>query len=125
MIKGVGVDIVDVSRVKKILQEKHGKRFIERTFTDNEKKYCHKFKDPFPRFAGRFAVKEAFIKAISSVADGFSFKDIETINAQSGAPSISVLSGHFDKDRFDIHVSISHTDKMATAFVVIDEKKER
>ena len=117
-------DIVDVERIRKILESEHGERFAERTFTANEQDYCRKFKNPYPRFAGRFAVKEAFIKAASSIAAGLSLKEVETLNAHSGAPSISVLSSLFDRERFQVNVSISHTDDMAVAFVAIENKEE-
>ncbi len=122
MIVGVGVDLVDVDRIRKIIQDKNGDRFLERTFSQAEQQYCQKFKDPYPRFAGRFAVKEAFIKAATAISSGIPMKDIETINAASGAPSSSVVSECFEKEKYHVQVSISHTEELACAFVMIEEK---
>ena len=124
MIAGIGIDIIDVKRIEKILCENNGDRFMERTFTPGEQEYCNKFKDPFPRYAGRFAVKEAFIKAANHLCESLSLKEIETVNASSGAPSISIISKKFDKEKYNIHVSISHIDRTAGAFVIIENKEE-
>ena len=124
MIAGIGIDVIDVERIEKILCDNNGDRFMERTFTPEEQKYCNKFKNPFPRYAGRFAVKEAFIKAANHLCENLSLKEIETVNASSGAPSISIISKKFDRKKYNIHVSISHTDRTAGAFVIIENKEK-
>ncbi|MBN1521015.1 MAG: holo-ACP synthase [Candidatus Aureabacteria bacterium] len=123
MIAGIGIDIIDVQRMRNIVEKETGARFLDRTFSEREKEYCSTFKDPLPRFAGRFAAKEAFVKASSSFLKGIALKDIETLNASSGAPGIAVLKGDFDSSRYACHVSISHTETYACACVVIEVKE--
>ena len=125
MIVGVGVDIVDVGRIKRIIQDENGARFIDRTFSKREQKYCKKFKDPYPRFAGRFAVKEAFLKAATTILKNISLREIETVNSRTGAPSIAISKDWDKRERYEIHVSISHTESLACAFVVIEKKEEK
>jgi holo-[acyl-carrier protein] synthase len=121
MIAGIGIDIVDIERVRRVMEGEAGERFTERTFTEKEKKYCRKFRNPYPHFAGRFAAKEAFIKAASGMADSIPLKSIEVTNSRSGAPSIAANSLDFKKYR--INISISHTDSAACACVVVEEKE--
>ena len=62
MKKGIGIDIVDVNRFRKKIFDSN-KKFYEKIFTKNEIKYCLNYKDPYPHFAGKFAAKEAILKA--------------------------------------------------------------
>ncbi|MCK5708730.1 MAG: holo-ACP synthase [Candidatus Aureabacteria bacterium] len=123
MIVGIGVDIVDVNRIKKIIQGENGNRFIERTFSETEIEYCNKFKDPFTHFAGRFAVKEGFYKAVNSIVSELALKDIETINTHSGEPKLKVKAKNFNMEKYNIKISISHTEGIAAAFVVVEAKE--
>nr|NGX54801.1 Holo-[acyl-carrier-protein] synthase [Chlamydiota bacterium] len=61
IIQGLGTDIIEIDRIKKAI-EKHGDRFLERLFTDQELAYCRRTSDPTPHFSGRFAAKEAVLK---------------------------------------------------------------
>jgi holo-[acyl-carrier protein] synthase len=64
-INGVGTDIIEVRRIKEAI-DRHGDRFIDRLFTNREKLYCQRYQDPIPRYAGRFAAKEAVLKALGN-----------------------------------------------------------
>jgi len=123
MIAGIGIDIAEISRIKSIIQSEHGKRFLDRVFTEKEKKYCYSFKNPFERFAGRFAAKEAFIKASSAFISGIALNKIEVVNNPDKKPYIVADEGKFDASKFVCHLSISHTDAYACAFVVIEHKE--
>lgn len=107
----IGTDIVDVYRFKKIAPSKKMK-FYEKIFDKDEIKYCLKFKDPFPYFAGKFALKEAFLKAINQ---HIPLNMIHTIHEKTGRPSI-VCSKISCKG---ISVSLSHEKKFAIAVVIV------
>src|SRR5260221_6024283 len=113
MIVGLGVDLIEIERVKQA-HLKHGKRFIERLFTPAEARYCLGKKDPYPSLAGRFAAKEAVIKAFSHGFGGrWKWTQIEVVRERSGKPNIE-LTGILDrlKDQRPIHrlhPSIAHS----------------
>ncbi|MCL1926799.1 MAG: holo-ACP synthase [Syntrophorhabdaceae bacterium] len=130
-IIGIGVDIVEISRIKSILKQ-HGEHFISRVFTENEKKYSMSAANSAERFAGRFAVKEAVIKALGiGVNTGITWHDIETIRGASGKPSVRLRNQalRFLKQKGGggnaIHVSIAHDGGKAIAFVVMERAEEK
>ncbi len=113
-----GVDIIEISRVRQVL-ERYGERFQQRIFTPKEIAYC---RGRAPNLAGRFAAKEATMKALGTGVRGVGWKDIEVVRHKSGAPSI-LLHGRAKKraERLkveEISVSISHSREYAVAFVV-------
>jgi holo-[acyl-carrier protein] synthase len=122
MIHGVGVDIVDIDRIRNSVGH-FGEDFLERVFTPSEVEYCMKRKDPHPSLAARFAAKEAMIKALTT-DDTIPLKDIEVAIAEGGKPSI--LPGLKLKeimDSLDIkhsHLSLSHEKRYAVAYVVLE-----
>lgn len=120
MILGVGIDIIDIKRIKSII-EKFGDRFFERILTEKEIAYCKSFSKPELHFAGRFASKEAYSKSIGTgISKDFGWKDIEILNDSRGKPYIRhTKENEFSKNKY--HISISHTDEYATAFVVREE----
>lgn len=121
-IIGVGIDIVDIERFKKILSKETGRDFIQRFFSINEIEYCEKFSEKGQHYAVRFAAKEAFIKASGLVQ--IPLKEISTVNLPGGRPQIemtphlhSALSSH---PPLQIHLSLSHTDLSACAVVILE-----
>ncbi|KAF0134188.1 MAG: holo-acyl-carrier protein synthase [Candidatus Saganbacteria bacterium] len=117
MIKGIGIDIIEISRIKDSV-EKFGNSFLGKIFTDNEIKYCATSTNSYkyPELAARFAAKEAYSKAIGTGLPGIKFKEIEISNNSQGKPHIAV-SGKIQEN---IHISISHSIDFAAAFVVIE-----
>lgn len=121
MIEGLGIDVVDVTRVQDVIG-RWGDRFLEKIFTESELRYARSKKNPLPHFAGRFAVKEAVAKALSTGwAGGFRWKDVEVENDPSGKPSVrlhgtvkEMLKGN------RILVSISHSDNTVVACAIIE-----
>ncbi|MDE2778202.1 MAG: holo-ACP synthase [Chloroflexota bacterium] len=113
-----GVDIIEIPRIARVL-EQYGQRFLRRIYTAGEIEYC---RDRPPNLAGRFAAKEATMKALGTGVRGVAWKDIEVIRAPSGAPSIR-LHGRA-KARAErlgvqhISLSMSHSREYAVAFVV-------
>jgi len=124
MIIGTGVDIVDVARIKKLL-EKHSPRFEERIFTAGEILYCRSKAKPEIHFAARFAVKEAVMKCLGTGMDqGITFKDIEVTHKKTGKPVIKMHDR--GKEIFTrlkiatIHISISHDKHYAIAQAIAE-----
>ena len=127
-----GVDIVDVAKFRDVASRNAG--FLADIFTDEERKYCLSQKNAELHFAGRFAAKEACLKAlglgISGAGMGHCLREVEIIRRPSGRPQLS-LSGWAAavsrrKGICQQSVSISHTDSAAVASVVmVAQKKER
>ncbi|MEO0144782.1 MAG: holo-ACP synthase [candidate division WOR-3 bacterium] len=116
----VGIDIVEIERIKN-LYEKFGERFLKRVFTDNEINYCFSRKNVFHSLAGRFAIKEAVLKALGiGMTSGFSFKDIEVINVNKGKPVV-ILNGKLKEllNNREIEISISHSEHYAVGICII------
>src|ERR1044071_3869136 len=110
MILGVGIDIVDIHEIEESLQEEGFKR---RVFTVAEMDSVQRYRNQAEHLAGKFAAKEAFMKAISAgLGQSVTFTEIELLNNQAGKPCITI--GGEAKRRFDncdakeIHLSISH-----------------
>ena len=113
-----GVDIIEIPRIARVL-EQYGQRFLRRIYTSGEIEYC---RERPPNLAGRFAAKEATMKALGTGVRGVAWKDIEVIRAPSGAPSIR-LHGRAKAraERLgvqEISLSMSHSREYAVAFVV-------
>ncbi|MEA2104029.1 MAG: holo-ACP synthase [Candidatus Cloacimonadota bacterium] len=127
MIAGTGIDLVEVGRIIQEL-EKHGKSFVKKIFTKAEIEYCEQKTNIAIRaqhYAGRFAAKEAFFKAIGTGwRGGIHWNDVEVINDQLGKPGLN-LNGKaveiIEKMEVNsIHISISHTKNTAIAIVILE-----
>lgn len=88
VIKGFGVDIIEIDRVEQVVHR--FPKFVERIFTPKEKNYCLKKPRPASHFALRFAAKEAVAKALGTGISGFSFKDIEVERLKNGKPIVNL-----------------------------------
>lgn len=124
MIAGVGTDIVEISRIKEML-EKNGPSFIDRIFTESEKTEAAKRKNSPEYFAGRWAVKEALSKALGcGIGSNCEWRDIETVNNSDGKPGTTLsgkaLQSAARMEVSDVHVSISHEKDYACAFIVLE-----
>ena len=123
MIIGIGIDLVDIERFSKNLSG--GQDFQDRVFSDAEIQYCEQYRDPAPNFAGKFAAKEAYMKAIGAgLRQGVWFDQIEVLNDAVGKPIItlhgSVKERQIELGECEIHVSISHTRTQAIAVIIIE-----
>ena len=125
MIVGLGVDIAEVPRIKAAI-ERHGEPFLRRIFTPNEVAYCERFKNKFERYAGRFAAKEATMKALGTGWNrGVRWVDLEVVREPSGRPTIALageaakIAAHLGVKR--ISVSITHTEAQALAQVIFED----
>lgn len=125
MIFGTGVDIVEIARIRKSL-ENHSPRFEARIFTSGETDYCQNKAEPAIHFAARFAAKEAVMKCLGTGMDqGIAFKDIEVIRETSGKPRIRMHGKGKELSRElgikAIHISISHDKKYAVAQAIAEK----
>jgi len=125
MVRGIGIDIVDISRIKKLI-ERYGDNFLKKVFTPNEIHYCISKAKPWIHFSGRWAAKEAFYKALPvSVQPHSTWKSIEVVkNRSSGQPVVSVctdiLKINLEQHTVsEIMLSISHEQSICTAMVVL------
>ncbi|MCX6579004.1 MAG: holo-ACP synthase [Candidatus Aminicenantes bacterium] len=123
MIKGTGIDIIDIPRIKKKTTE--DPRFIEKLFTETEIAYCESKYRKEIHYAARFAAKEAFFKAMGTGwRNGMKWTDISIENDDLGKPDIKLqgktLENFKEKNFENIHLSISHTREYAVAFVIIE-----
>ena len=124
MFHGTGVDIIEISRIRKSIQKYSGK-FEERVFTSKEIDYCRSKADPSKHFAARFAAKEAVLKSLGTgMAQGIAWKDMEILNRESGQPVLN-LTGRgrhiFDALNLkDIHISITHDKSYALAQAIAE-----
>ena len=126
MIKGVGVDIVNIKRMESAVG-RWGRRFLERVFTGEEIDSCYRKAQPYASLAVRFAAKEAFIKAVGFLKDGktkITFRDIEIVNRASGAPEIKkagrLAAALSDSGIENIHLSLSHEKEYGIAMILIE-----
>ena len=115
----LGNDLVDVSRILLSI-DKHGQRFIDRIYTKHEQEYCKSKSKPEIHYAGRFAAKEAIIKALKS--SGYEqptpFRSIEIESGIDGKPIVNLNFSCKGKCR----VSISHTESHAIASAIFISK---
>jgi holo-[acyl-carrier protein] synthase len=124
VIAGIGVDLVSIPRFAQLM-ERRGDAALARFFTAAEVERCRASKSAIESFAGRFAAKEAFFKALGTGWGlGGRWTEVEVVSAPSGAPSLR-LSGRAAEAAAEqgvsrIHLSITHTDETAAAFVVLE-----
>ena len=91
-IRGIGIDLVPIPRMRQILERWHD-RFLTRVFTADEIAYCRARKDPAPHFAARFAAKEAGLKALGTgLRLGVNWRELE-VKRERGGPPTMVLRG--------------------------------
>jgi len=123
-IIGTGIDIVECLRIAQMI-ERHGELFITRVYTDAEIEYCTSRKAATQHYAGRWAAKEAVLKALGTGwRRGIGWRDIEIRNDRSGTPVVKLRGGARDiMERAGItamHISISHCRSFAVAYVVAE-----
>ena len=121
MVLGLGIDIIEIARVKKSI-DRYEDKFLNKVFTENEINYCNSKFNKYQHFAARFAAKEAVYKALTSGwKEGLRWKDIEVQNDTSGMPSIkpSGKLKSFLSENAQLKVSISHSDNYVTAVAII------
>ena len=125
-IFGIGTDITDINRIKKLLKNK---KFLKRIYGIEEINVCNKRKNKANCFAKRFAAKEAFSKALGiGISSGLNFKEIIIKNLTSGKPKIKLIgrskiifSKILKKSKYNIFLSLSDEKSFAVATVIISK----
>jgi holo-[acyl-carrier protein] synthase len=118
-IVGLGTDLVEIPRFR-LAMERRGQRLDERLFSDDERAYAYRQKDPAKSLAARFGAKEAVMKALGVGLWKFKLRDVEVVRQRSGAPRVA-LHGRAQELASERgvrgwHLSLTHTD--TTALVV-------
>jgi holo-[acyl-carrier protein] synthase len=120
LIEGLGVDIVEVARIRRTLT-RFGQRFLRRVFTPGEQDYCNRKAHPEQSLAARFAAKEAVLKAAGTgLSGGVRWTDVEVVNAPSGKPEVrlgNTLVRRIGNKK--VLLSITHTKELAIAQAIL------
>ena len=127
IILGIGVDIVENSRITKSL---NNNLFIKRVFSNSEILIAKKLKDKNNYYSKRFAAKEAFAKSIGiGFRKNLNFKDISVVNDKMGKPSFliskkikEIIKKEFKVSSFNFFLSISDEKKYSVAYVILQKK---
>lgn len=127
MIVGTGIDITEVRRIESAI-ERFGRRFLERVFTPEEVRYCESKANKAERYAGRFAAKEAAMKAIGTGwSRGVRWQDVEVRRFPGGRPTVAFhgKAGEFAQKLGAVraHLSITHTEQQAMAQVILESEE--
>jgi holo-[acyl-carrier protein] synthase len=124
MVLGVGVDIIEVERIR-ASHERFGERFLKRILRPDEIAYCFTHAQPAPFLAARFAAKEAISKALGTgIGSQLGWQDMEVKRKESGEPYV-VLHGPGQellakRGARMVHLSLSHTTAHAAAVAVLE-----
>lgn len=124
MILGLGIDLVEIDRVRGLL-ERRGEHAYAKLFTPAERRRCSASRHPPESFAARFAAKEAFYKAMGTgVGSGGAWTDVEVVSAPSGAPTLRLSGRAAEMAELrgvrHIHLSLTHAERVAGAVVVLE-----
>ena len=114
----IGNDIIDISRIRNSI-DNYGQIFLNKIYSKAEIAYCFNKKKPEIHFSGKFAAKEAVLKAIYQYNDSLKIylKDIEIINDVKSKPSVLINKNFIDP--ITVNISISHTNHFATSVAVL------
>ncbi len=113
MIIGIGIDFIEIERIKKACES--NPRFIERIFTEKEREDCFKFNEPYEHLAVRFAGKEAVFKALGH---RIGWKEVEITNEISGKPMVFIKNL---ESNIIAQISLSHNRTVAGAVVILEK----
>jgi holo-[acyl-carrier protein] synthase len=124
VILGTGIDLLEIPRLARSL-ERYGEHFVRKIFTEGEAAYCEARARRVEHYAARFAAKEAVMKALGTgVARGVGFRTVEVVREAGRAPEVRLhraakaRAGELGVTR--IHLSLTHTDRTAAAWVVLE-----
>lgn len=123
-VVGVGIDLVDIARIRKLL-ENYPDSFVERTFTPTEIAYCKRAAEPALHFAARFAAKEAMVKALQTgFAEQITLKSVSVENNPQTHAPVAVLDAHATEQMQKLGgkkmlISLTHLKDYAQAIAII------
>lgn len=120
----VGIDIVDIARIRRAVNRTSG--FLKRVYTAQEIEYCYGKKDPFPSLAARFAAREAVRKLDQAFATGMGFHDTEIRIDAQGRPQLVLHADAMRRAQAagikDFAISLSHSREQAIAVVIASKE---
>ena len=124
MIYGVGIDLVENSRMEKIIN-KWEEKFLHRIFSNEEIRYCGKHVNSSIHYGARFAAKESFLKALGiGIGLGVKLSDIEVVNDENGKPTFKLYGEAKNqikrKKITKVHLSLTHTKSYSAAVVLLE-----
>lgn len=124
MILGLGIDVVELDRIREVWQ-RHGERFARRILRESEAAYCLAQSDPVPSLAARFAAKEAVSKAFGTgIGAELGWQDIEVVRHASGQPAICLHDGGArlleSRGGRIVHLSLTHSAVHAAAVAILE-----
>ena len=128
MIIGLGSDLIDIRRIEKTL-ERHGERFVQRIFTETERRKSDRRKERAASYAKRFAAKEACSKALGTgLSRGVFWRDMGVVNLPGGKPTMELTGGAAARlaammparHQAVVHLTITDDYPLAQAFVIIE-----
>jgi holo-[acyl-carrier protein] synthase len=124
MIIGLGIDIAEIDRIEQAMA-RHGRHFLERVFTPQEIEYAESHLKKAERYAGRFAAKEAAMKALGTGwRGGIRWVDIEVVRHRGGRPSLELRGAARERAEQmgvkNISISITHSGNLAVAEVIFE-----
>lgn len=121
-VVGLGVDAVEVGRFRRALQRRPG--LVERIFSEGERAYADRFREPAPRLAARFAAKEAVMKALGVGLGSLRLREVEVVRSEDGRPHLVLHGAAAELARrrgvARWHLSLTHTATLAVASVVAE-----
>lgn len=123
MIAGVGIDIIDINRIRRVLEQNPA--FRQKVFSEQEIAYCESKADPSLSYAARFAAKEAFMKALGTGWNHeVSWVEIETVVNDKSAPGL-IITGRtqqtlVSRNISSCHLSLSHEKDYSVACVILE-----
>lgn len=125
MILGIGIDIIEVARIK-ASYERFGERFLKRILRADEIRYCLSHRFPAPHLAARFAAKEAVSKAFGTgIGQQLGWQDMEVVRKESGEPTLVLHDAgrRLFEDRGGklAHLSLTHTEFYAAAVAILEK----
>ena len=125
MIVGIGIDMVEIARMRLLLERK-GERALVRMFTEGERDYAHTHPEPERQLAARAAAKEAAYKALagSDLARSIGWREMEVVSTKGHAPQLLLHGRAAERARelgvVRVHLSLTHTEHMAAAYVIVE-----
>jgi len=126
MIYGIGIDIVEIKRIRNLL-DRWQEKFLHRVFTKKEIEYCQNKSNPSSHYAVRFAAKEAAGKMFGTGLGNIGWKDIEVLHKDNGNPYLNFRNNAekeiINNNIKNVHLSLSHEKEYAVAQVVAEGGK--
>jgi holo-[acyl-carrier protein] synthase len=125
LILGVGIDLVDVSRMERVLNGRSAQKFLEKVFAEEEIATCRAAAHPAQAYSARFAAKEAFVKALGTgFSRGITPRQIAVLGGERTRPRLKLTGPALERAQAlratAVHVSLTHTVRSAGATVVVE-----